>query len=129
LNLNYPELIYRTGDLVKLKIDGDIIFIGRADQQIKRYGYRIDLQEIDHILISSIGCFTNACALYNSENSKITIFYEADEAVDHIAIKNKLALLLPKYMMPDFFVFMQELPRNTNGKIDRQLLKILTHSD
>lgn len=125
LNSNYPELIYRTGDLVKMQSDGDIIFIGRADQQIKRNGYRIDLQEIEHVLVSQIGVFRNACALYDKDNNKINIFYESEEKQDIYTIKKKLSKLLPKYMIPDLFFFMVELPRNVNGKIDRHYLTSL----
>ena len=125
LNTKYPELIYRTGDLVTVQSNGDIIFIGRSDQQIKRYGYRIDLQEIEHILVSQMGIFKNACALYDKDHNKISLYYESERILDFIDIKKKLSHCLPKYMMPDKFVFMQELPRNANGKIDRHFLTTL----
>lgn len=124
LNPHYPELIYRTGDLVFLGEAGEIMFIGRRDFQIKHMGYRIELGEIEHQVLC-IPEIANACVLYNAAKKEITLFYEAtSEAVTPAEIRKALGTVFPKYMFPTVFHKMAELPRNPNGKIDRNRLKL-----
>jgi len=120
LNNRYPELIYRTGDLVYRNERGEIMFVGRTDYQIKHLGYRIELPEIEHQVLLLNG-ITNACVLYNQPAKQITLFYEThcDADVTSAFIRSKLAEVFPKYMLPTAFHRMPELPRNPNGKIDR----------
>jgi len=75
LNNCYPELIYRTGDLVYRNERDEIMFVGRTDYQIKHLGYRIELPEIEHQILSLDG-IANACVLYNQPAKQITLFYE-----------------------------------------------------
>lgn len=124
LNKHYPELIYRTGDVVSRNERGEIMFLGRKDFQIKHLGYRIELGEIEHV-ISSIGLVDNACVLYHRERKEITLFFEAKQPVPASAIRQGLAGVLPKYMLPTVFKQMEALPRNPNGKIDRNGLTAL----
>jgi len=124
LNKHYPELIYRTGDVVSRNDRGEILFLGRKDFQIKHLGYRIELGEIEH-LVTSIGLVDNACVLYHRERKEITLFFEAKEPVQPAAIRQGLAGVLPKYMLPTVFRQMEALPRNPNGKIDRNGLSAL----
>jgi D-alanine--poly(phosphoribitol) ligase subunit 1 len=124
LNKHYPELIYRTGDLVCRNDRGEIVFLGRKDFQIKHLGYRIELGEIEH-LVTSTGLVDNACVLYHRERKEITLFFEAKQEVQPSAIRQGLAGVLPKYMLPTVFRQMEALPRNPNGKIDRQGLTTL----
>lgn len=119
LNKHYPELIYRTGDIVYRNENGEIMLIGRKDFQIKHMGYRIELSEIEYqaLLVDGIA---NACVLYNKERKEITLFYESNgEEISPAAIRSELAKIFPKYMLPTVFHPMAELPRNPNGKIDR----------
>jgi D-alanine--poly(phosphoribitol) ligase subunit 1 len=113
-------LIYRTGDLVYRNERGEIMFVGRTDYQIKHLGYRIELPEIEHQILLLNG-ITNACVLYNQPAKQITLFYEThcDADVTSAFIRSKLAEVFPKYMLPTAFHRMPELPRNPNGKIDR----------
>lgn len=124
LNKHYPELIYRTGDVVSRNDRGEILFLGRKDFQIKHLGYRIELGEIEHV-ITSIGLVDNACVLYHRERKEITLFFEAKQQVQPAAIRQGLAGVLPKYMLPTVFRQMEALPRNPNGKIDRSGLSVL----
>lgn len=123
LNNRYPELIYRTGDLAYRNDRGEIMFVGRTDYQIKHLGYRIELPEIEHQVLSLHG-IANACVLYNQPEKQITLFYEThrDAEVTSAVIRAKLAEVFPKYMLPTAFHHMPELPRNPNGKIDRNAL-------
>lgn len=120
LNNRYSELIYRTGDLVYRNERDEIMFVGRTDYQIKHLGYRIELPEIEHQVLSLDG-IANACVLYDQPAKQITLFYETHRGanVTSAVIRTKLAEVLPKYMLPTAFHQMQELPRNPNGKIDR----------
>lgn len=126
LNVRYPELIYRTGDLVLKNERGEIIFSGRKDFQIKHMGYRIELPEIEHQIVAIEG-ITNACVLYNAAEKQIVAFYEArpETGLTPARIRKELMAIFPKYMVPTAFHEMPELPRNPNGKIDRNGLKEL----
>jgi acyl-coenzyme A synthetase/AMP-(fatty) acid ligase len=121
LNSHYPELIYRTGDLVYRNGRGEIMFIGRKDFQIKHLGYRIELGEIEHAVLQVDG-IRNGCVVYNQNKKEITLFYECDRELAPAFIRERLSVALPKYMLPTVFNRMEQLPRNPNGKIDRQQL-------
>jgi D-alanine--poly(phosphoribitol) ligase subunit 1 len=122
LQSKYPERIYRTGDLVSRNDRGEIVFLGRRDFQIKHMGYRIELPEIEHQVLCLPG-IANACVLYNHEKKEITLFFESPGgAATPAAIRQQLSALFPKYMLPTAFHCLDELPRNPNGKIDRNRL-------
>jgi D-alanine--poly(phosphoribitol) ligase subunit 1 len=121
LNTHYPELIYRTGDLVYWNEKGEIIYVGRKDFQIKHMGYRIELGDIEHFALQVSG-IRNGCVLYHLGKKEIVLVYEADSDIDPSFIRNELSRNLPKYMWPTVFRFRPELPRTPNGKIDRQQL-------
>jgi amino acid adenylation domain-containing protein len=121
LNRHYPELIYRTGDIVFRNERGELMFKGRRDFQIKHLGYRIELSEIE-LASSSIAAIRNVCVLYNAERKEIALFYEADSDVTPAVIRGQIATILPKYMVPTAFHRLEEMPRNPNGKIDRLAL-------
>ena len=119
LNKHYPEPIYRTGDLVQKREDGNIRLIGRKDFQIKHMGYRIELPEIEHQVLAIAG-IANACVVYNQPKKEITLFYESyGETVTAAAIRQALSQIFPKYMLPTAFHPTSKLPQNANGKIDR----------
>ena len=123
LNTNFPEIIYRTGDVVYRNRRGEIMFVGRQDFQIKHMGYRIELPEIEYQALS-IQEIANACVLYNQDKKEITLFYETRNGVlPAAAIRQRLMKIFPKYMVPTAFHQMTELPRNPNGKIDRNGLE------
>lgn len=121
LNPHYPELIYRTGDIVYWNDRGEIMFVGRKDFQIKHMGYRIELGEIEHAVLQTDGV-RGCCVVYNQDKKEITLFYESDKELAPAFIRERLAKLLPKYMLPTVFHWMEPLPRNPNGKIDRAKL-------
>jgi acyl-coenzyme A synthetase/AMP-(fatty) acid ligase len=97
------------------------MFLGRKDFQIKHLGYRIELGEIEHAVLQVDG-IRNCCVVYNQNQKEITLFYECDTALPPTQIRERLALLLPKYMLPTVFHHMELMPRNPNGKIDRAKL-------
>ena len=121
LNPHYPELIYRTGDLVYQNQTGEIIFVGRKDSQIKHMGYRIELGEVENSALQVAGV-QNACVLYHSLRKEIVLFYEGATDLDASGVRNELSRRLPKYMWPRVVQRVDELPRNPSGKIDRKQL-------
>ncbi len=123
LNKNYPELIYRTGDLVYLNHYGEIIYKGRKDSLIKHLGYRIELGEIEHVCTNVLKIVNNCCALYDAINKKILLVYESDSPKDHQFLRDHLSQILPKYMLPHSYSYEEQLPMNPNGKIDRLKIK------
>ncbi len=121
LNPYYEEKIYRTGDLVHYNEFGELMFDGRKDFQIKHMGYRIELGEIETAILSHPDV-ENACCIYDEEQSVITAFCKS-RRIEEKELRKALALLLPKYMIPGAYIFLEEFPYNDNGKIDRKLLK------
>ena len=122
LNKNYPDKIYRTGDIVYKDKEGLIIFVGRKDSQIKHQGYRIELGEIENAVLS-ISEIDNACVIYNDKDKNIILFYESKNIVTPVEIRKELIKYLPKHMLPTVFTKLDKLPKNPNGKIDRLALK------
>jgi amino acid adenylation domain-containing protein len=122
LNDSYPEIIYKTGDMVFVNDQGEIIFKGRKDSLVKHLGYRIELGEIEHVIINTLKLVKNGCVVYNISKKEITLFYEAEIEVPVAELRTKIGTIFPKYMIPGEYIRMDELPRNTNGKIDRLLL-------
>jgi len=121
LNGAYPEIIYRTGDLVHINDLGEIMFDGRKDFQIKHLGYRIELAEIENA-VQALPEVRNACVLYDKEKKAIILVFEASTEITSKQLRTSLQSRLPKYMLPTVFVEVDEMPRNPNGKIDRQVL-------
>lgn len=122
LNKNYPEIIYKTGDLVKYNKYGELEYIGRKDSQIKHMGRRIELGEIESN-ISSISEIKECCCLYDNEEQKIVLYYSG--TIDETEITNRIKEMLPGYMVPKDLKRLEELPHNLNGKIARNKLKEL----
>lgn len=122
LNKAVPEIIYRTGDLVRYNEYREIIYISRNDFQIKHLGHRIELGEIE-TAISSLEEVTLNCCLYDEKNQKIVLFVDAQ--VDRDYIKERIEKLVPEYMIPGKVIYLENMPINANGKIDRIKLKEL----
>ena len=122
LNNSYPEIIYRTGDIGYFNDEGQIIFRGRKDSLIKHYGYRIELSEIEHVILNKLKLVNNCCVVYNWQKKEITLVYENECELDVGYLRKSLSSDLPKYMIPTSFIFMNKLPVGGTGKIDRALL-------
>ena len=120
LNKAVPEIIYRTGDLVKYNEYGEIIYLARKDFQIKHLGHRIELGEIE-TAVSSLEEVTLNCCLYDEKHQRIVLFLDVD--LDRDTIRNRLEKLIPEYMIPGKVIYMEEMPINANGKIDRVKLR------
>lgn len=120
LNPHYPELIYKTGDLVKYNDYHELIYITRKDFQIKHMGYRIELGEIE-TAISAIQQIKHSVCIYDSAKEKIVLVYQGD--IEKKEILDEISGKLPEYMLPNKMVKVKAMPFNANGKIDRNWLK------
>lgn len=120
LNQAVPELIYRTGDIVKYNERGEILYLSRKDFQIKHMGHRIELGEIE-TAVSSLEEVSQNCCLYDEKHQKIVLFIE--EALEKAYINEKISHLVPEYMLPNKVIVVEKMPINANGKIDRVKLK------
>jgi non-ribosomal peptide synthetase component F len=116
----YPDIIYKTGDLVYQNEYDEILFVGRRDSQIKHMGYRIDLGEIETALLG-IEAVSGSCVLYDDLKKKIVAFFISNKS--NKEIRKELICILPKYMVPTKWHQMKTFPINSNGKIDKKELK------
>ena len=124
LNKNYTEMIYRTGDFAYENDNGDIVFTGRKDTQVKIHGIRVELGDIENAACTLDGV-ERACVLLNDEK-KVLLFLQTKEKHTQRQLKLLLKEHLPKYMIPDIVFETPKFPINKNGKIDRkQLIKMI----
>ncbi|HET8844591.1 MAG TPA: amino acid adenylation domain-containing protein, partial [Ktedonobacteraceae bacterium] len=118
--------LYRTGDLGRYMPDGTIECLGRVDQQVKIRGFRIELGEIETVLQQHPGVQTAVVvAREDQPGEKRLVAYvvlEQDYYTTVAEVRSFLEDRLPTYMMPSAFIRLDELPLNTNGKIDRRAL-------
>ena len=119
LNPHYPEIIYKTGDLARYNSRGELVFISRKDDQIKHMGHRIELGEIE-ARVNLIEEIASSCCVYDREKQKIVLFYKGE--MDRGALLGRLKDLLPRYMLPNRIVQLDEMPYTENGKINRKYL-------
>lgn len=114
--------LYRTGDMVRMKGDGNIEYIGRIDSQVKIRGYRIELSEIEGAMLKNELVKSSAVkVIEKSGNKYITAYYTGKNIPDE-SFKKFLEPLIPDYMMPSFFVHIDEMPITPGGKIDKKAL-------
>ncbi|MCY9549596.1 non-ribosomal peptide synthetase [Lysinibacillus xylanilyticus] len=115
------EFLYKTGDIGRITADGRVEFLGRKDNQIKIRGYRVELEEIERV-IAQYEVFRNVAV--KIQDQKIIAYVEVAN-LEHFEInnlKNRIASVLPDYMIPTYYHVMDKLPMNSNGKVDRHAL-------
>jgi amino acid adenylation domain-containing protein len=122
LNKHYPETIYCTGDIVYKNERGEIIYVGRADSQIKHNGYRIELGEIENAVLAS-KMVDNCCAVYDFTNKKIVLYYQAAEELNMSKFRKAVSNKIPRYMIPSDYHREEMLKQNGSGKTDRAYYK------
>jgi len=116
--------IYKTGDLARWLPDGNVEFLGRVDNQVKIRGFRIELSEIEN-RIMEYSSVKEAIVLEkeNHSGSKYLCAYiVSDIKIDISDVKEFLARALPNYMIPRYFIQLEELPLMSNGKVNRKAL-------
>ena len=114
---------YRTGDLACLDEEGSLFFLGRTDAEVKISGYRVNLLELDAVIRKAAGSELVASILHEKQTPAIVSFVGRDKDVSEQAIMQACKLELPWYMIPERIIFVNEMPLNINGKIDRNKLK------
>ncbi|HWR40730.1 MAG TPA: amino acid adenylation domain-containing protein [Patescibacteria group bacterium] len=119
--------MYKTGDLVRWLPDGNMEFLGRIDQQVKIRGYRVELGEIEQQLVQHPD-IREAVVLdrTDSQGTHLCAYLVSDRQDVSEEIQGFLAKSLPDYMIPAFFVPVDQIPLTTNGKVDKQVLRELT---
>jgi len=127
-NFSTKELMYKTGDLVKLdENDQNLYFCGRKDNQIKHMGYRIELEEVETAI--NILDYVKEVVVFHGEKrgfSEIVAVITLSSSKYIKNIDDDIRQLIPSYMMPTRFVFKEGvLPKNPSGKIDRIFCKTL----
>ncbi|NOQ26722.1 MAG: amino acid adenylation domain-containing protein, partial [Bacteroidales bacterium] len=116
-------LLYCTGDLAIENTSGEIEIIGRIDHQLKIRGYRIELGEIESILLKHEN-INESVVLGIEENNDIYLcaYVVCKEELNHEEIRSYISLQIPDYMVPTYFVELERLPLNPNGKVNRKAL-------
>ncbi len=117
--------LYRTGDLVRWRNDGQLEYLGRLDDQIKLRGFRVELGEIEARLLALAGVRDTAVIAREGRHGLRLLAYVTSHDGTQLSaslLKVALASTLPDYMIPSQFIFLNELPLNPNGKIDRKAL-------
>lgn len=113
--------LYQTGDLGYWREDGELVFVGRADSQVKIRGQRIELGEIEAAM-----CAIVPIAAVTMDGSRLLAFYTGDKRND---LREKLSRVLPRHMVPSRFIHIEEMPMTTSGKIDRKALTACNHAN
>ena len=109
--------MYRTGDVVRWDADGQLVFVGRADFQVKLRGFRVELGEIEAVLAGQDGV-SGAAAMVRE--SSLVAYLTGD--VDVAMVREAARAALPDYMVPSVLVVLEEFPLSPNGKLDRAAL-------
>ncbi len=124
------ERMYRTGDLVRALPDGLLIFVGRADTQVKVRGYRVELGEIERVLSQHPAVAECAVVARTDASGVVALAGYAvpvpGSTVDGAALRQHLHAQLPAYMVPPAIGLIEELPISANGKVDTAALPELT---
>lgn len=129
--IEHPEFgrIYKTGDYGVMRKDNlggslYIEFLGRKDQQVKIRGYRVELGEIESCLLDYEGITNVAVIERNDKNMKkiLCAYLVTDRPLQTVELKTYLSKLLPDYMIPSCFMFVEKIPLTNNGKVDKNAL-------
>ncbi|TCP54505.1 amino acid adenylation domain-containing protein [Tumebacillus sp. BK434] len=119
------ERIYKTGDIVRVRADGNLLYLGRGDGQVKIRGYRIELGEVENALAEATG--VREAVVLDREDTPgqkylaayVTLKETGQTSSD---LRKELAERLPDYMIPSVFVILDEMPMTPNGKVNRAAL-------
>ncbi|CAH1195716.1 Surfactin synthase subunit 1 [Paenibacillus plantiphilus] len=116
--------MYRTGDLVRYRADGIIDYFGRIDTQVKIRGYRIELGEIESHLTKR-DAIREAVVIDRARpqgDVYLCAYYLADEDIDENELRRDMLQTMPGYMVPSYFIRIEEIPLTPNGKVNRAAL-------
>ena len=115
----YQERIYLTGDIGKYDKEGNLLYCGRKDNQIKYMGHRIELEEVEHT-VNAVHGIERCCCVFQKEKSQLHLFYTG--GVEPAILHQTMRKSLPVYMVPSLLHRVDTMPLSKNGKIDRKKL-------
>lgn len=124
--------LYRTGDLARYRADGNVEFLGRADQQVKLRGYRIELEEIEYALSNFPGVHHAAVLLREDKRDqhRLVAYLTGESSLSEKLeqVRRSLVSQLPHYMVPSVIVWLDTMPLNPTGKVNRGALPAPEHT-
>jgi amino acid adenylation domain-containing protein len=125
------ERMYRTGDLGRWLPDGNIEYLGRIDDQVKVNGYRIEVGEIETVLVRhrEVSQAVVLVVQDGQRNRRLTAYIVGNSTIDRSELLAYLRNYLPEYIVPAIIVQLENLPLTANGKIDRKALAELSVTD
>ncbi|CUB25616.1 Tyrocidine synthase 3 [Bacillus subtilis] len=117
-------IMYKTGDLAKRLRDGNLIYLGRIDEQVKIRGHRIELGEVEAAM-HKVEAVQKAVVIAREEEDglqQLCAYYVSNKPITIAEIREQLSQELPDYMIPSHYVQLEQLPLTSNGKINRKAL-------
>ncbi len=122
--LDGQGIFYKTGDIVSWKHDQTLRFLGRSDNQVKIRGFRIELDEIEYALMKLVHIQQIKVFVLGANNeAKIIACYQSDKEISYDILYNHCLKEIPKYMIPQEFIYFENIFRTPNGKIDTKRLQ------
>lgn len=125
------EKLYKTGDLARWLPDGNLEYVGRKDNQVKIRGNRVELGEIEYVIREFDSAISNAVVLVKEVKNEpfIIAYYTTGKSVDKKELRKYLKDKLADYMIPAYYVELETLQLNANGKVDLSKLPAISESD
>ncbi|WP_248547767.1 non-ribosomal peptide synthetase [Paenibacillus odorifer] len=121
------ERMYRTGDVARWLPDGNIEYLGRIDHQVKIRGYRIELGDVENTLMKLDGIQKVLVVDKELAGGRVLVAYYVSSAAYTVGeLRSELNKRIPEYMIPAYFIALEQFPLNSSGKIDRRALPELT---
>lgn len=118
------KMMYKSGDLARWRTDGELEYLGRIDTQVKIRGLRIELGEIESVMAAFEGINMTAATDKKDASGKqyLVGYYTSNEEIDEKQLREFLSSKLPRYMIPNYFMRLDEIPMTSSGKTDRKNL-------
>lgn len=122
--------IYKTGDIARYRSDGNLEFLGRSDDQVKIRGHRIELGEIEVALNRLKGIHQAVVvAIEKAGQNRLVAYLQSNAHSKDLQVLQKLAeAVLPHYMLPEIYVWLDDFPKTSSGKIDKKKLPVPSYS-
>ena len=113
-------IFYSTGDLARWLPDGNIEFLGRIDHQVKIRGFRIETGEIETVLLKHDA--VRSAVVLAKEGGYLCAYFTSEREIPASLLREYTAMVLPDYLIPSYFIRLEELPLTSSGKVDRKAL-------
>ncbi|MFL0276318.1 amino acid adenylation domain-containing protein [Mycobacterium sp. SMC-19] len=117
--------MYRTGDLVRRRTDGRLVYLGRADDQVKVRGYRVEIAEVEAALIAAAGVTAAAVLPVQGPAGTQLAGFVTGAQVDTTRVRAEIGARLPSYLIPARITAVESMPLTANGKLDTEKLAAL----